>query len=260
MFLHMLTLLVGATLVLAACRPAPDATRAASGGTVPQQSASKRITAAIMGDPRTVRNVINAAGGSGSTPGVDAVEQLVNVGLAIENAQSRWEPRLAEQVPTIENGQWKLLPQGGMELIWRIRTDAQWHDGTRVTAGDFVFTALVGQDSETPMFRDQMYRLIESVDAVDSQTVLVRWKAPFIHAERMFNTTQTYPLPRHLLEATFTAEKANFAQLPFWNDEFIGTGPYRIKEWVRGSHMVPEAGSDPKYVELSVLHRARNGL
>lgn len=236
-----LALLAILSVLLTACAPGSDSTRGPAPGTSVQPAAPKRITAAIMGDPRTVRNAINAAGGSGSTPGVDALEQLVNVGLASENSESRWVPRVAEQVPTIENGLWKLLPQGGMELTWRIRANARWHDGTPVTAEDFVFTATVGQDSETPVFRDQMYRLIASVEAVDAQTLLIRWNAPFIYAEGMFNGTQTYPLPRHLLEASYSRDKANFTQLPFWNDEFVGTGPYRIKEWVRGSHLVLEA-------------------
>ncbi len=209
------TLVLVALVAIAGCGPATQRAEGPGAAEGARLSTPKRIAAAIMGDPRTVRNSINAAGGSGSTPGLDAVEELVNVGLASLNNESRWVPRLAESVPSLENGLWKLLPDGRMELTWKIRENARWHDGTPVTADDFVFTATVGQDSELPIFRDQMYRLIDGIDAVDARTVLIRWSKPFISAEEMFNSTQTYPFPKHLLEPAYERDKANFAQLPF---------------------------------------------
>jgi ABC-type transport system substrate-binding protein len=104
-----------------------------------------------MGDPRTLRNTINAAGGSGSVPGLDAVEDLVSVGLAIMNDHGRLEPRLGEAVPTLENGLWTLFADGRMQTIWKIRPGAVWHDGTPVTGEDFVLTARIGQDRELPI-------------------------------------------------------------------------------------------------------------
>src|SRR6266508_40890 len=180
MSLQTIALGVAIPFLFVACAPATQQTERPGAADATRQQVPKRITAAIMGDPRTVRNSINAAGGSGSTPGVDAVEELVNVGLASMNSESRWVPRLAEAVPTIENNLWRVLPDGRMVLTWKIRENARWHDGTPVTAEDFVFTAAVGPDSEIPVFRDPMYQLIESVEAADARTVLIRWSKPFI--------------------------------------------------------------------------------
>jgi peptide/nickel transport system substrate-binding protein len=45
--------------------------------------------------------------------------------------------------------------------------------------------------------------------------------------------------------------------LAFWSDEFVGAGPYRLKEWVRGSHLVLTANDSyilgkPKIDELTI--------
>ena len=225
-------------LVTWGCGPQPAAPPAATDAERPRPAVPKKITAAIMGDPRTLRNVINAAGGSGSVPGLDAVEELVNVGLALVDNRGRLVPRLADEVPTLENGLWRVLPDGRMETTWRLRRTARWHDGTPVVSSDFAFTAAVGQDRDLPVFRDQMYSLIDRVEANDAGTVTVHWKKPFIEADTMFSTSTTYPLPRHLLERAFLEDKANFTQLPYWHEEFVGTGPYRVREWATGSHLV----------------------
>jgi peptide/nickel transport system substrate-binding protein len=52
------------------------------------------------------------------------------------------------------------------------------------------------------------------------------------------------PLPRHLLARSYLENKANFQMLPHWTDEFVGAGPYRVREFHRGSHVLLEAFSD----------------
>ena len=70
------------------------------------------------------------------TQAIDITDMFVNIGMTVMDDQGVRQPALAEAVPTIENGLWKLLPDGQMELIWKIRTGAAWHDGTPFTADD----------------------------------------------------------------------------------------------------------------------------
>src|SRR5436305_231228 len=76
-----------------------------------------RVVVAIAGDPNTLNNSIGRAG-SGGVPGVDAMEELVNAGLTQIDDNGLLRPQLAEAVPAIENGRWKLFPDGSMQTTW----------------------------------------------------------------------------------------------------------------------------------------------
>jgi peptide/nickel transport system substrate-binding protein len=200
------------------------------------------VVAAVLADPPTLRNTVNTRGASGSVPGVDALEGLLNSGLAAIDHRGVLHPQLAEAIPTIENGLWKVFPDGRMETTWRIRPTARWHDGTPFTADDLVFTTAVANDQELGIFREAVFDLIAGVDTVDPQTVLVRWKQPFITADTLFAmSTDTAPLPRHLLERALREDRESFTLLPYWGPEFVGSGPFRLREFTRGSHMVVQA-------------------
>jgi peptide/nickel transport system substrate-binding protein len=144
-----------------------------------------------------------------------------------------------------------------METTWTIRPGAKWHDGTPFTAQDLVFTAQVGKDGEVPVFRDPAYDSVEVVEAPDDRTVHVRWSKPFIRADTMFTRALALPLPRHILQAPYTDERLTFTDLPYWSAEFVGTGPFRVKELARGSYLTVSANDAyvlgrPKIDEIEV--------
>ena len=50
------------------------------------------------------------------------------------------------------------------------------------------------------------------------------------------------PLPKHLLEEPYRAgDKAGFMALGYWNGDFVGTGPFKIREWARGAYYLLDA-------------------
>jgi peptide/nickel transport system substrate-binding protein len=149
-------------------------------------------------------------------------------------------PRLAEAVPTVENGSWKLLPDGRMETTWRIRDSAFWHDGTRVTSADFVFATQVDQDRELEIPSYSAYELIERIDATDERTITVTWSKPYIEADLMFSHEVGLPLPKHILEPALQ-DKAAFLGIPYWSEQYVGAGPFRVHEWVADSHIILRA-------------------
>jgi peptide/nickel transport system substrate-binding protein len=211
-------------------RPAP-----APGGAV-----HSRMTAAIIADPFTLSATMNTAS-TGGQPGVEEMQRLIHVGLAARDDKLALQPILGDAVPTVENGLWKVLPDGRMEVTHRIKPNARWHDGTALTSGDLVFTVQVGQDRDLPLFRSRAFDALEAVEAPDPATVVVRWREPYIWADTMFTPDLAMPLPRHLLEAPYTADKAQFVDLPFWTEGFVGTGPFKVQEWARGSHILLRA-------------------
>ena len=95
--------------LLVACAPStPSGGRSAPSDQV--SSTPKRFTAAIRGNPHTVYQKLNPRS---NIPGIDSLEQMVTAGLTVATLEGRGRlPRLAEAAPTIENGNWKLLPDG----------------------------------------------------------------------------------------------------------------------------------------------------
>ncbi len=209
-----------------------------------------------MSDPPTISAHFIAVG-SGTIPGGDAIEELVNSGLTLLDNRGTLHPQLADAVPTLENGRWKLLPDGRMETSWTIREGALWHDGTPFTVEDVLFTARLGQDRDLAFFRNPAYDSVEMIEAIDARTVLVRWKQPFINADAMFSRSMAMPRPRHLLERLYNENKESVTHAPYWTDEYVGTGPYRVRQWTRGSHLILTANDRyvlgrPKIDEVEV--------
>lgn len=205
-----------------------------------EQRAPKRIAAAVMGEP----NVLEGA----RIPGTDAFQQLVHVGFANVDDKGLLQPRLAEAVPTLENGLWRVFPDGRMETTWTVRPNVTWHDGAPFSTEDLLFTAAVARDRELPIARDLAYDLVTSIEASAPRTVTLRWGSPFVNAHAMFSQARgrSLPLPKHLLERAFTEDKPEFLEHSYWTQGFVGTGPFRVREWVRGSHAVLDA--DAQYV------------
>jgi len=170
--------------------------------------------------------------------GVDTLQALTHAGLSIVDGQGVRVAQLAEAVPTVENGLWKVFSDGRMETTWRIKSGALWHDGTPVTTDDLLFTAALARDHDLPRFADTDFQYVEAVEASDSRTVTVQWAKPFIGADGMFAAGFAYPLPKHLLETAHRDSKPGFMDLRYWSDEYVGAGPFRVDQWERGRHIL----------------------
>jgi peptide/nickel transport system substrate-binding protein len=250
----LLTLIIS-TLGCAGTAPKSDA----SAGQTQESAAPsfKRITAGIAGDAHTVIYRI-AQATAGATPGVEAMEELVHAGLTNTGDQGL-RPLLAEAVPTLENGLWKLLPDGRMETRWTIKPGVEWHDGTPFTTADLLFTSRVSQERSDAIFYDIIYQSIDSVEAVDDRTVLVRWHRPYIDAQRLFSRAREFApiLPRHLLETAYAEDPTDFFQHLYFSEQFVGMGAFKLKSWERSSYAVFQANDRyilgrPKIDEIEV--------
>jgi peptide/nickel transport system substrate-binding protein len=258
--LTLCVLLLGCAQPTSPSVPAAPAPSGASPGNQPapaQPGAKKQIAVAIAGEPRTLSDTINQAN-SGGVAGVAEVEALITGTMVYRHGETgALLPMLAEQPPTLENGLWKLTPEGRMETVHRIRPNAQWHDGTPITAEDLAFTARVAQDSEVPSLAHVGFRSVDRVEVTDPRTVTVFWKRPYIEADLMFSERLGVPLPKHLLEQVYLEDKANFTNAPYWTEKFVGNGPFKIRDYQTGSHMIVMANEQfvlgrPKLDEITV--------
>jgi peptide/nickel transport system substrate-binding protein len=160
-----------------------------------------------------------------------------HAGLTIYDPQGSILPHIAHKVPSVEEGDWQVFPDGRMEVTWRIRPDVKWHDGTPATASDFVFGLGILQDREMPFARSRAATLISNVTAPDPHTLVVNWRQPYTLAN-VSGPTDIPAVPAHLLGDIYAAgDKQAVINNQYWTRQFVGLGPYRLGDWLLGSHI-----------------------
>src|SRR5688572_196716 len=108
-------------LILALCTLvsscAPSGANVRDGDSPPARTGPKRLVAAIQSNPSTLTNILVVSSGQ---PGVPEMEEMVHQGLTDADPEGLRHAMLAEAVPSLENGHWQLLPDGGMTTTWTI--------------------------------------------------------------------------------------------------------------------------------------------
>src|SRR5438093_6169106 len=195
-----------AVLLLASCAPAstiPGRSAADQPGAPAGSSrGTKTLRIAMQGSNEQDSPALFGRAGSGSA----AQEHffIFHANLTALDAQGELVPRMAEKFPTINDGDWTLLPGGGMEVTWKLRPNIYWHDGTPLTAEDFVFGFQVVNDPELPVEQLGEIPNIAQVRAADPHTLVMTWKSQSSLGN--VNGFDGVPaLPRHLLEGLYQA-------------------------------------------------------
>lgn len=178
-------------------------------------------------------------------PGNTNLEELVNGSMTENDGGGNANPLFALAVPSDENGLWTLTPSGGMTTTWKLRDGIRWHDGTSLTAEDFVFAFKVDSDKDIPSRKPIWYPYITSASAPDASTVTLAWDRVYILADRSFSAGGLTPLPRHILSDAFQpGDKTAFLGLPYWAEAYVGSGPFKLRDYTRGSSIVLVANDD----------------
>ncbi len=165
---------------------------------------------------------------------------VFNSFLTYYDAQGKAHAMLAREIPTQENGGWRVNADGTMVTTYHLRETARWHDGQPIVAGDFAFGFEVYLDPLVPVATRQPEQLIERVDAADARTIVIYWKQPYLRAN-LLGYRELSPLPRHLVEDRYRAGHASFVNNEEWTAEYVGTGPYRVERWIPGSQLFARA-------------------
>ncbi|MCW5729664.1 MAG: ABC transporter substrate-binding protein [Alphaproteobacteria bacterium] len=121
------------------------------------------------------------------------------------------------------------VSEDGRTYTFRLHENVKWHDGQPFTAEDVVFTATKYLIEVHPRSRPIMQRA-ESVTAPDRNTVVFRLKEPFAPFIMAWEPSTAPIVPKHIYDGT------NYRNNPA-NQTPIGTGPFKLQEWVRGSHI-----------------------
>lgn len=150
--------------------------------------------------------------------------------LKLVRYDDRWRawPELAREIPSRV-----ALPDGRVEMTWRLRDDVRWHDGEPVTAADALFAYELLKATPPPYPHHTIVEAISEMLAPDPHTLIVRWNAGERFAmDEEWGTV----LPRHLLAGEGLEREDVRARHPFLRAPTFH-GPYRFAEWEPGSHI-----------------------
>jgi peptide/nickel transport system substrate-binding protein len=184
-----------------------------------------RIVASMRSEPQTFNGLVS------STRPVGLVSTLVHDTLVRVNRKTgQLEPRLARDWTAGADGQTYTL---------RLRDDARFADGVRVTSADVVFTlkALYDQKLASPLasgfeVNDKPLRAASG----DEHTVTVTFPSPYGPGLSILSSLPI--LPRHKLEAALNSGNlASAWSLTTPLPEIVGAGPFMLSDYVPGQHM-----------------------
>jgi len=171
---------------------------------------------------------------------------MVDAGLVTQNPVTLERVAvLAEELPSVKKGTWKIDTQKKtMITVYKLRPGLTWHDGKPYISKDFEFGWQIAKHPEFPMPDRLVPDLISKIETPDDRTIVIHWNDLYNEAYAI-----QYPhvraFPRHLLQEAFSAgDMKAFANLPYWNKNFVGAGPYRLVEWDAGTRMELEAFKD----------------
>ena len=135
----------------------------------------------------------------------------------------------------------KLNPQPSLAKSWEISPDAKvytfklqegvkWHDGKPFTADDVVFSLDKFHREVHPRWRPVVSAQVEKIEKVDDLTIRITLKQPFGPMIMTQEVASAPMIPKHIYDGT--DYRANPA-----NNTPMGTGPYKFKEWKKGSYI-----------------------
>jgi len=128
---------------------------------------------------------------------------------------------------------WEVSPDG-LVITFHLRRGVKWQDGHEFTSHDVLYTYRVTIDPKTPTAYAEDFKQVKKVETPDPYTVRVTYDHPFAPALASWGSSI---LPAHLLEGK-EITRSDLARKP------VGTGPYRLKEWVAGQKITLEVYDD----------------
>ena len=163
-----------------------------------------------------------------TAPGYEMMWVAMNVGCGLINItpDGKFVPDVAES--------WKVSPDG-LLYTFKLKPSVVFHDGTPVDAAAVKFSIDRLRDPETKSGMRTFYEAVQAVEAVDPRTVQVQLKHPyafFLHMLAGYRTGLVIYNP--VATQAYTVEDRKQGK----PEAVSGCGPFRLIEWVKGSHLV----------------------
>ncbi|WP_204514064.1 peptide ABC transporter substrate-binding protein [Bradyrhizobium canariense] len=153
------------------------------------------------------------------------VASLVLEPLAGYDQDGNIFPRLAADIPTVENGG---VSKDLRSITWKLKSGLKWSDGSPVTAKDVVFTANYCMDPKAGCAQLAKFQGVDKVEALDDLTVKVAFKEPKPVPYGPFVSAST-PIIQAKQFDDCLGVKAPTCTVPNFNP--IGTGPFVVTKF-----------------------------
>ena len=149
-------------------------------------------------------------------------------------------PVLLESLPSQEDGTWVIDEDTGtMEVTYKFKQGLKWADGEEITAEDLVFTFEILSDEQ--YVYPGITTRVGSIEAMDKYTAKVNYAKIYPFAEQEVGLPV---IPEHYYRPIWEEYKAKGGNYweAFASDERVsvkplGNGPFKVTEWVPGSHI-----------------------
>ncbi len=189
--------------------------------TATPEPSSGQIIYGLYQEPQILNVFIatQTAAGEALTP---VVEGLLGI-----DPDGNFYPQLAQELPTIANGQ---VSEDGLNVTYHLKEGVLWSDGAPFSCDDVLFTWETVVHPDSGAVSTTGYDKIESIECPDDTTVEITFSEFFAPYLSLFSTVEGV-MPRH---ATGPPEEM---QKWVYNWHPVGTGPFKIQEWVSGDHI-----------------------
>ena len=185
--------------------------------------------AATADKPRYGGTLIKVLGANPSmfNSAVTADHSVVSVGCTIYNGlvyidrEGKPQPELATS--------WE-VKRGGAEIVFNLQPNARWHDGKPFTSADVKFT----MENMLAKYHPRSKMALANVTAIETpnpQTVVLKFSKVFAPFMQVMACSEAPILPKHLYEGTDVLKNPHNIANP------VGTGPFKLAEFVRGDHV-----------------------
>src|SRR2546426_2702607 len=163
-----------------------------------------------------------------TTPGYEMVWVATNIGCGLigMTPDGKFVPDAAES--------WQISPDG-LLYTFRLRKDVLFHDGSKVDAAAVKFTVDRIMDPATRSSFRSFLEAVHSVEVIDPHTVQIRLKPPYSF---MLHMLAAYRMGLVLASTGATQKYTPEERRAGKPEAVVGCGPFKLVEWVKGSHLV----------------------
>jgi peptide/nickel transport system substrate-binding protein len=163
-----------------------------------------------------------------TAPGYEMMWVGMNIGCGLINItpDGKFVPDAAES--------WQVSADG-LNYTFKLKKNVLFHDGTKVDAAAVKFSIDRLMDPATKSGMRTFYESVHSVEVVDPYTVQIRLKHPYAF---MLHMLAAYRTGLVLYSPAATQKYSVEDRKQGKPEAVVGCGPFKLVEWVKGSHLV----------------------